>query len=151
MTYQKDAFSVTSQLRYLGEGRLNVTDGWIGPGDVGKFTGAIADADTDPVSGQNPCSAVGQAVSCPYDPRLENTVTKSTLPSWTTMNLNIAYDFSRSRRSFDAFESFQVYLNITNVGDRVPGFYSGWGAGGINSTYFSGMGRQYELGLQMTF
>jgi outer membrane receptor protein involved in Fe transport len=70
---------------------------------------------------------------------------------WTTLNLNFRYDFGLSNLGLDNFESLEAYFNITNVGDRVPDFYSGNGAGGINTTFFSGMGRQYELGVQMRF
>ena len=90
-------------------------------------------------------------MSCRYDALLENTVADSKLPSWTTVNLNFRYDFGRSRWAPEQFNSLAAYLNITNVGDRVPDFYSGYGAGGINTTFFSGMGRQIELGVQMSF
>jgi outer membrane receptor protein involved in Fe transport len=73
------------------------------------------------------------------------------LPSWTTLNLNFNYDFGRSRFNFDRFESLSAYLNITNVGDRIPNFFSGNGAGGLNTTYFSGMGREYRMGVRMEF
>jgi outer membrane receptor protein involved in Fe transport len=44
-----------------------------------------------------------------------------------------------------------AYLNIDNVGDRIPTFFSGTGAGGINTALFSGMGRQYRMGVRMEF
>jgi len=145
LTYEKNAFSFTSQIRYLGSGRLNIGDGWIGPGDAGFFFGAPA-APADPY-----CTGAGGRVACPYDARLENTVASSRLPSWTTLTLNLRYDFGRSAWAPENFNSLAAYINITNVGDRVPDFYSGYGAGGVNSTFFSGMGRQLELGVQMSF
>jgi hypothetical protein len=155
LTYQKSAFSVTSQLRYIGTGRLNISDGWIGPGEAGvfqppaSFIPAASPAEAALLAAQ--CSGGGLGPRCVYDPRLEGTVADSTLPSWTTLNLNFRYDFGLSNLGLDNFESLEAYFNITNVGDRVPDFYSGNGAGGINTTFFSGMGRQYELGVQMRF
>jgi outer membrane receptor protein involved in Fe transport len=86
-----------------------------------------------------------------YDPTLLNTVSNGALPSWTTLNLNFNYDFSRSRFQFDRFESLSVYMDVDNAGDRIPGFFSGTNAGGLNTTYFSGLGRQYNLGVRMEF
>ncbi len=65
------------------------------------------------------------------------------------MNLN--YDFSRSRFNFDRFDALSVFLNIQNVGDRIPDFFSGREAGGVNTTYFSIMGRQYNVGVRAEF
>jgi outer membrane receptor protein involved in Fe transport len=67
------------------------------------------------------------------------------------LNLNLRYDFSQSRLALDRFNGLQAFLNITNVGDRIPNFFSGTGAGGINTTFFSGLGRQYEIGVEMSF
>ena len=129
MTYSKNALSLTGQLRYVGTGRLNNQQQWVGPGETGF----------------NPTGTYY------YEPGLRGTITRGDLPSWTTLNVNIAYDFSRSRLSFDRFEQLQAYLNIENIGDRTPDFFSGTSAGGVNATYFNGMGRQYRLGLRMQF
>jgi outer membrane receptor protein involved in Fe transport len=51
----------------------------------------------------------------------------------------------------DRFESLSDYFNIENVGDRVPTFFSGTGAGGINTSLYSALGRQYRLGVRMEF
>jgi hypothetical protein len=42
-------------------------------------------------------------------------------------------------------------MDVDNAGDRIPDFFSGRNAGGLNTTYFSGMGRQYNLGVRMEF
>jgi outer membrane receptor protein involved in Fe transport len=135
LTYQKSAFSVTSQLRYVGAGRLNLQDNWISEGEVGHYT--------DP--------ATGAEVYVPYAANLTNTISDSELPSWATLNLNLRYDFNQSRLAVDRFNGLHAFLNITNVGDRIPNFFSGTGPGGINTTFFSVLGRQYELGVEMRF
>jgi outer membrane receptor protein involved in Fe transport len=129
VTYAKNAFSLTGQIRYIGTGRLNNQQQWVGPGETGF----------------NP-TGIYQ-----YAPGLRGTITRGDLPSWTTLNVNLSYDFSASRFSFDRFEQLQTYLNITNIGNRTPDFFSGTSAGGVNATYFNGMGRQYALGVRMQF
>jgi hypothetical protein len=139
MTYAKNAFSLTGQVRYIGSGRLNTQQPWIGPGETSSST----------VTTLGP--TFGQQFNYGYNTDLRSTITSNDLPSWATLNVNVGYDFSASRFSFDRFEELQVYLNVENIGDRVPDFFSGTGAGGINTTYFSGMGRQYRLGMRMQF
>lgn len=134
MTYSKNAFSVTSQLRYIGRGRLNNQDIWIGPGEYGYYL------DGEEVVGP-----------IPYAWNLDDTVTYSELPSWATLNVNFNYDLARSRFAFDRFESLSVYLNVENIGDRIPNFFSGTGPGGVNTTFFGVMGRQYRTGVRMRF
>jgi hypothetical protein len=132
MTYRKNAFSLTGQLQYVGSGRLYIQEGWIGPGEIGYPNG-------------------GGTGGTPYAVDISNTVELAQLPSWSTLNVNFTYDFARSRFNFDRFESLSGYLNIDNVGDRIPDFFSGSGAGGINTTFFSGLGRQYRVGVRMEF
>lgn len=54
-------------------------------------------------------------------------------------------------RDVPAADCLEAYLNITNVSDRIPDFFSGTGAGGVNLSFFSGMDRQYKVGVQMRF
>jgi hypothetical protein len=129
LTYAKNAFSLTGQVRYIGTGRLNNQQQWVGPGE----------------SGFNPSGPYN------YQPGLRGTITRGDLPSWTTLNVNLSYDFSASRFSFDRFEQLQTYINIENIGNRTPDFFSGTSAGGVNATYFNGMGRQYRLGVRLQF
>ena len=129
VTYAKNAFTFTGQIRYIGTGRLNNQQQWIGPGEQG-FN----------VNGRYN-----------YAPGLRGTITDSTTPSWTTLNLNFSYDFSSSRFSFDNFEELQAYITIDNAANKTPDFFSGTGPGGVNATYFSGLGRQYRLGVRMQF
>ena len=129
MTYSKNALTMTSQVRYVGSGRLNNQQQWIGPGERGN----------NPTGGYY------------YAPGLFGTVTDSTLPSWTTLNLTFEYDFSASSLQIERFESLSAYIDIDNVANRTPDFFSGNGAGGINTTYFSGIGREYRLGVRMQF
>lgn len=131
-TYQKNAFSLTGQVRYVGTGKLYVQEGWISEGEVGY-------PNEDGTGGT------------PYAWDRSNTVSDSTLPSWTTLNLNFSYDFSSSRLPLNRFQSLSVYLNIENVGDRVPDFFSGTGPGGVNTIFFSGIGREYRMGVRMQF
>lgn len=60
----------------------------------------------------------------PCAANLTNTVSNSTLPSWTTLNVNIGNDFNQSGGALSRFHGLRVLLNITNVG-RVPDFFSG--------------------------
>ena len=135
LSYNKNAFTVTGQLRHVGSGRLNLQETWIGPGECESYLDGDA----------------GSQVAC-YDPDVTDTVSFGDLPSWTTANLNFNYDFSRSPRfQFDRFEAMSVYLNIENVANKLPDFFSGRQAGGVNTTYFGALGRQYDLGVRMQF
>jgi outer membrane receptor protein involved in Fe transport len=133
MSYNKNAFTISTQVLYTGKGRLNIQDGWISEGESVAFI----------------ANGVPQVAT--YDPTILGTVSAGALPSWTTLNLNFNYDFSRSRFQFDRFESLSVYMDVDNAGDRIPDFFSGRNAGGLNTTYFSGLGRQYNLGVRMEF
>jgi iron complex outermembrane recepter protein len=134
VSYRKQAFTVTGQLRHVGAGRLNVQNTWLGPGECSTYT----------QSGE-------ELVAC-YDPNVTDTVTFGGLPSWTTLNLNFSYDLASAPRfNFSRFGDMTVFFNITNVADKTPDFFSGRGAGGVNTTYFSGMGRQFNLGARMQF
>ena len=142
LTYSKNAFSLTAQALYTGTGKLNQQERWLQPNDVITFT----DYDNgfpDP----NPIYPLTVA----YAPNLSRTTLRNELPSWTTLNLNFNYNFGRSRLQLDRFESLSAYLNIENVGDRIPQFFSGTGAGGINTALYSGMGRSYRMGVRMEF
>ena len=112
VTYAKNAFTFTGQIRYIGTGRLNNQQQWIGPGEQG-FN----------VNGRYN-----------YAPGLRGTITDSTTPSWTTLNLNFSYDFSSSRFSFDNFEELQAYITIDNAANKTPDFFSGTGPGGVYAT-----------------
>jgi iron complex outermembrane recepter protein len=134
VSYTKQAFTVTGQVRHVGAGRLNVQNTWLSPGECGTYT-------------QN-----GEELVACYDPSVTDTVSVGGLPSWTTLNLNFSYNFANSPRfQFGQFEDMTVFFNITNVADKTPDFFSGRGAGGVNTTYFSGMGRQFNLGMRMAF
>jgi outer membrane receptor protein involved in Fe transport len=134
MTYRKNAFSITGQVRYIGSGKLSNQRLWYGPGETARYVDN---------------SGVVQYAS--WGPALNQTITSNNLPSWATLNVNFDYDFSRSRLQMDRFESLRVYLNITNIGDRIPDFFSGNGTAGINSTFFSTQGRMYNAGVRMQF
>jgi outer membrane receptor protein involved in Fe transport len=142
LTYNKNAFTMTAQAIYTGAGKLNVESGWLGPND-GTYYTRYSNGFID-VAGP-----VNQYVG--YDPNLDRTVYSNDLPSWTTLNMNFSYDFGRSRFQLDRFESLSAYLNIENIGDRIPTFISGTGAGGLNTSLFSGMGRSYRMGVRMEF
>jgi len=142
LTYNKNAFTMTAQAIYTGAGKLNLESGWLGPGDATiytRYSNGIVD----------PSGPVNQYVG--YDPNLDRTVFSNDLPSWTTLNLNFSYDFGRSRMQLDRFESLTAYVNIENVGDRIPTFISGTAAGGLNTALFSGFGRSYRMGVRMEF
>jgi hypothetical protein len=135
MTYRKNAFSVTGQVRYIGSGKLSNQRLWYGPGQFASYTGSAS-------------SGFQQAA---WGPGLTQTVTSNDLPSWATLNLGFEYDFSRSRLQLDRFESLRVYVDIDNIADRVPNFFSGTGAGGVNTTFFNTQGRVYQMGVRMQF
>jgi hypothetical protein len=138
-TYSKNAFSVTGQAQYTGRGRLNNQNRWIGPGE------SILHQE------YNNGAPFGDPVLVEYAPNLARTTTQPETPSYTTLNVNLNYDFGLSRMQLDRFENLNVYLNIENIGDRIPTFFSGVDAGGINAALFSGMGRQYRMGVRMEF
>jgi hypothetical protein len=142
LTYSKNAFSVTAQARYTGTGKLSKQNNWLAPGDSTYWTLYVNDA---------PSTDADYPLFQPYDPNVERTVSDGDTPSWTTLNLNFNYDFGLSRFQLDRFESLSAYFNIENVGDRVPTFFSGTGAGGINTSLYSALGRQYRLGVRMEF
>jgi outer membrane receptor protein involved in Fe transport len=129
LTYQKNAFSTTGQIRYVGSGDLNNQNLWLGPGD---------------------CRSGATETVC-YNVSRAQMITSNKLPSWTTLNLNFEYDFSASRFSFDRFESLSVYMNIDNVADRIPDFLTGNATGAQNPTFFSVTGRTYRMGVRMQF
>ena len=133
ISYNKNALTIGAQVLYTGAGKLNRQDNWIGPGESATYLDG------------------GMLQTAFYDPDVTDTVSYSALPSWTTVNLNLSYDFARSNFDFNRFESLSVFLNIDNVGDRIPGFFSGRQAGGLNTLYFSGLGRQYNIGARMEF
>ena len=122
--------------RYVGTGRLNTQDGWISEGEFGHYVNPANEEVVGPI---------------PYSVDLTNTVSDSTLPSWATVNMTFNYDFSRSSFAPQMFDSLTAFLSIENVGDRVPDFFSGNGAGGVNTSFFSGLGRQFRLGMRMEF
>ena len=134
MTYRKNAFSVTGQVRYIGSGKLSNQRLWYGPGQSAAYI-----------------TNDGIINVAPWAPGLNQTITNNDLPSWATLNVNLEYDFSRSRMQMDRFESLRVYLNVTNIGDRVPDFFSGSGSGGVNTTFFNTQGRTYSTGVRMQF
>jgi outer membrane receptor protein involved in Fe transport len=139
LTYSKNAFTTTSQVRYVGSGALTRQTLWLGPGDCGAWYqggGTI----------QN-YTCYDPAVS----PNMGQTVTSNQLPSWTTLNLTFEYDFASSRFSFDRFESLSVYMDIDNATDKMPDRFTGNGTGAQNTTFFSIMGRTYRVGARMSF
>ena len=149
MTYSKNAFSLTAQARYTGTGKLNLQNGWLAPGDshtYQRYRGGVPSSATTPAGCPEGC-----AVTVEYADDIIRTVDNNDIPSWTTLNLNFNYDFGRSRFLLEQFESLNVYLNIENVGDRIPTFFSGIGAGGINTSLYSGFGRSYRMGVRMEF
>jgi outer membrane receptor for Fe3+-dicitrate len=133
---------VTAQARYTGTGKLSKQNGWLAPGDSTWWTLYVND---------EPSTNEDYPLNQPYDPDVERTVSSGDTPSWTTLNLNFSYDFGRSRLQLDRFESLNAYFNIENVGDRIPTFFSGTGAGGINSALYSALGRQFRMGVRMAF
>lgn len=137
MTYSKNAMSVTGQVRYVGTGDLTNQTLWLAPGDCGGY-----------FSGNG---GTGPFVPQCYDASRAQMVTYNELPSWTTLNLNFEYDFARSGLSLDRFEGLSAFINIDNVGDKVPDYFTGNGTGAQNTTYFSVMGRTYRMGVRMQF
>jgi hypothetical protein len=135
LTYSKNAFTTTSQVRYIGTGALTKQTLWLGPGDCGSwYTGGGS----------------VQNFQC-FDPTRSQMVTNNHLPSWTTLNLTFEYDFSRSRFEFDRFNQLSIYLDIDNVADKIPDQLTGNGTGAQNTTFFSVMGRTMQLGARLAF
>jgi hypothetical protein len=135
LTYQKNALSMTGQVRYVGRGDLTNQTLWLAPGDCGGFFNNAGTVFTP---------------QC-YDQSRSHMVSYNELPSWTTVNLNFEYDFSRSALSLDRFQSLSAYFNIDNVADKIPDYLTGNGTGAQNTTFFSVMGRTYRMGVRMQF
>ncbi len=101
-------------------------------------------------------SAVGSVFWVgPDDPRwgpdLHFTTNMNRMPSWTTWNTTLNFDFNQSRFSLDRFNELSVSLNVDNVFDKQPNFWSGGGIAGVNTRFFSGIGRAYRLNMRMGF
>ncbi len=79
------------------------------------------------------------------------TISNNTMPSWTTWNTTFNYNFGQSRLAPQMFTDLSVSLNIDNLFDKQPNFWSGGNTGGVNTRFFNGMGRTYRLGLRMGF
>lgn len=119
-TYYKNAFTATVQAIYTGSGHMNLQNGWVAPGDPG------------------------------WAPELTQTVPYNRLPSWTTWNMTLQYDFAQSRFAPARFEELAAYLRVDNVMDKDPIFSNG-GVGGVNAMFFPTLGRTFQLGLRMQF
>jgi hypothetical protein len=137
VTYNKNAFSTTGQIRYVGSGDLTKQAVWLGPGECGTWYSGFPVATTP-------------NYQC-FDPTRSQMITSNKLPSWTTVNLTFEYDFSRSRFNFDRFNTLSIYLDIDNVTDKLPDMLTGNGTGGQNPTFFSVMGRTMQVGARLAF
>lgn len=135
-TWLKWGLASTVQMRYVGSGRLSNQGQWIGPGESGTRL--------DPATGET----IGPVA---YDPSLDNTIDKPTVPSWTIFNLHFNYAFATSPFSGGKLDGLELYAHVNNVANKMPGMYTGRNAGGINAVYYSGLGRQYQLGMQYKF
>ncbi len=91
----------------------------------------------------------------PDDPRWAPdshfTISRNLMPSWTTWNTTISYNFNQSRFAPERFSDLNLSLRIDNVFDKQPDFWSGGNIAGVNTRFFNGMGRNYRLGLTMGF
>jgi outer membrane receptor protein involved in Fe transport len=141
LTYNKNAFTTTGQIRYVGTGDLTNQTLWVAPGDCQTWYPGYSIFTPNNLNTATQC----------YDPARGQMVTDNDLPSWTTLNLTFEYDFSRSAASMERFESLSVYFDIDNVADKVPEQFTGNGTGAQNTTFFSIMGRTYRLGARMQF
>jgi len=90
----------------------------------------------------------------PEDPKYATeswfTLSRNDLPSWTTWNTTLRYDLGRLGFA-DKLDSIDVSLTVDNVFDKQPDFWSGGNIAGVNTRFYSGIGRSYRLGLQMEF
>ena len=83
-----------------------------------------------------------------YNPGLTGSVTDSNVPSHTTFNLSGSYDLR-----LGSMERTELFASITNLFDEDPPFSGNntFGTGGVNGAFFDTMGRDFRLGLRMTF
>ena len=83
-----------------------------------------------------------------YNPGLTGSVTDSNVPSHTTFNLSGSYDLR-----IGSMERTELFASITNLFDEDPPFSGNntFGTGGVNGAFFDTMGRDFRLGLRMTF
>ncbi len=91
----------------------------------------------------------------PDDPRWQPeshwTISMNEMPAWTLWNTSVSYNFGQAGMAPQAFNDLSVSLNIDNVFDKQPNFWSGGHVAGVNTRFYSGMGRTYRLGLRMGF
>ncbi len=83
-----------------------------------------------------------------YNPNLTGSVTDSNVPSHTTFNLSGSYDLRLGN-----MERTQIFASITNLFDKDPPFSgnNSFGTGGVNGAFFDTLGRDFRIGLRMTF
>ena len=83
-----------------------------------------------------------------YNPNLTGSVTDSNVPSHMTFNLSGSFDLR-----LGGMERTQLFASITNLFDKDPPFSGNntFGTGGVNGAFFDTMGRDFRIGLRMTF
>jgi outer membrane receptor protein involved in Fe transport len=118
VSYLRDRFTITGQVRYTGSGKLDLIDPYLGPSDPG------------------------------YNPNLTGSVTDSNVPSHATFNLSGSYDLRIGN-----MERTELFASITNLFDKDPPFSgnNSFGTGGVNAAFFDTLGRDFRIGLRMTF
>ena len=79
-----------------------------------------------------------------YDPNLENSITSNQSPSYMVWALNGSYNLDVGGANL------QVFGSVQNLFDREPPLL-GTGIGGTNPVFYDTVGRNFRLGLRMSF
>jgi outer membrane receptor protein involved in Fe transport len=118
VSYLRDRFTITGQMRYTGSGKLNLISPYTGPDEPG------------------------------FNPGLTGSVSDNNVPSHTTFNLSGSYDLRIGN-----MQRTELFASITNLFDEDPPFSgnNSFGTGGVNGAFFDTLGRDFRIGLRMTF
>jgi outer membrane receptor protein involved in Fe transport len=128
-TWLRGPLSVTGQLRYIADGKLD-------------YRGITPEDPSYPATAASPL------------PPGTRTIEVNRVPSYAVFGLSGSYKFEE----MGPLQSLEIFTAIDNVFDREPPFAAGGGAfgpsnlnGGTNAIYFDTLGRSFRLGLRTTF
>jgi outer membrane receptor protein involved in Fe transport len=79
-----------------------------------------------------------------YDPNRINSISDNALPNYVVWALNGSYDFAIANTEL------QVFGSIQNLLDKDPPL-SGTGTGGTSPTFYDTIGRNFRIGVRVTF
>ncbi len=120
-TWTRGNFSLTGQVRYVDDGKVNQTR--IGPDDPAF----VATAAASPANGNR------------------QSINLNTIGSYEVWSVSGSYDFELQQGN-----GLQLWGSINNLTDEDPPLFGG-ATGGTNAIFYSTAGREYRLGLRVNF